>query len=115
MNVIDALKRLERAGSENSRATAKLMEAAGAVSAVVVAMVPSGIDLPQRYMVRAGALASWAPWEDGGMVRVDRDRDRALAFARDIAEGWLGELAEWLEARVAEAAAATAILEAAKP
>ena len=51
-SIVDSLKRLERAGSERSRATEKLREAAAAVALEIIRHVPPGVELPGWYVVR---------------------------------------------------------------
>ncbi len=114
-NVINALKRLERAGSEESRATAKLREAAGAIADHIAELIPDaeGIVLPYGYVVEG--------YNDSGTyLRYLRDayanttgatRDDSLQFARDIADGWLDALGSWLEQRSSESAEAVAVLQ----
>lgn len=56
MKAIDALKRLERAGSEHTRTTQKLREAAHKVTCQLAETVPHDIILPRNYVVT---------WADG--------------------------------------------------
>ncbi len=129
-SIIDSLKRLERAGSEHSRATEKLHTAARDVARLVKELVPVGVILPRGYEVRrihsnVGSdlfLVAGGYWVDGcgGYLHGDfrcpippQTREASLRFAEDIATGWLDELAEWLEQRAAEDEAATATLQAA--
>ncbi len=51
MTLIDSLKRLERAGSENSRATAKLHQAVREVADLIEHTVPHNVMLPWGYIV----------------------------------------------------------------
>jgi hypothetical protein len=51
MAIIDSLKRLERAGSESSRVTAKLHEAAEQVANLICDQAPVGVELPRGYCV----------------------------------------------------------------
>ena len=136
--IIDSLKRLERAGSEHSRATEKLHEAVRVVARLVEEIVPDGMELPRGYQVRAVSsnvgtetfLTRWGyageDYDEPGDAYVDgtggylhgdfscpipaQSRGVSLAFAHDVATGWLTELAEWLEKRAAEDAEATATL-----
>ena len=128
--IISAVKRLERAGSENSRATQKLFEAAREVACFIEKQVPIRVQLPRGYYVRQissnvgvekflsteygrlidgidgylhGDLHRWIPGPDRATV---------LEFAKDIATGLLDEIADWLEARAAEAEQATEVLKA---
>lgn len=135
-DVINALKRLQRAGSETSQSTEKLHEAVRVLASHITRLVPDGVELPRGY--RAMVVASnvggetflTLPSEDRdewtgerGVVYVDglggplhgdfrceipaQTRKTSLAFAADVADGWLDELAAWLEARGAEDKAAT--------
>lgn len=137
-NIIDALKRLERAGDENSRSTKKLVEAAVTLADAIEPKCPAYVELPRGYeVVRLGTqdggysryLAKMGAHhhEVGNAVfgRAENDTDGydyfapasridALTLAKDIAEGWLVELAEFLEARAAENGAATEKIESAK-
>jgi hypothetical protein len=127
-NIINSLKRLERAGSEQSRTTEKLIEAARALSEHVVEHLPNdvqlganvyGDEMVERLLPRNIAIdrqCQLAYWDHmiGRYVAVDSSREKALRFAHDIATGWLDELAEWLEKRAAEDATATATIEQAR-
>ncbi len=131
-SVISALKRLERAGSENSRATEKLIEAAGIVAEQIIAATPEPeLQLPRGYHVeplrvgeRRGLFLScgtqlvssgvgYYPNPTGGFyIFIERtSREAALHFAADIASGLLDEIAAFLEQRAAEAASAAGTLE----
>jgi hypothetical protein len=127
-NVINSLKRLERAGSEQSRTTEKLLDAAHILSQHVVEHLPHdvqlganvyGDEMVERLLPRDIAidrqrqLAYWDHMIDR-YVAVDSSREMALHFAHDIADGWLNELAAWLEERAAEDAAATQTIEQAR-
>ncbi len=119
-NVIDALKRLERHGAEHSKTTQKLKEAAAALAEHVASSLPRPVPprtclaLPRDYWLDAAGLV----WQgrpglpSSACLRGDSlDRNTALQFARDIAEGWLDEVAEWLSARTQADEAAAAELE----
>lgn len=126
-SVINALKRLERAGSETSRTSAKLIAAAGmagerVASVVLAAVAAERAELPRGYA--ALSQFGWLPEgprlafrrypPNGGdyyLVVVTEDRSAACAFAADIASGLLDELAAWLEARQGEDETAIATLE----
>ena len=129
MNIIDALKRLERAGAENSRTTDKLREAAVAVAEKVenLAKGMDIFDLPRGYCVeqRQGStylMSDETDMEDycpqrfalypGSLAKPPREI--VLRFAADVAGGWLDEVAEMLETRAAENTEAADQLEAAK-
>ncbi len=51
MSMIDSLNRLQRAGSEHSRATAKLHESVRDVADLIERTVPHGVLLPRGYIV----------------------------------------------------------------
>lgn len=128
-NIINSLKRLERAGSEQSRTTEKLREAARVLGEHVVSQLPADVQLganvygyyeevdrmlPRNIVIdRQCQLAYW-DHIIGRYVAVDSSREMALRFAHDIADGWLNELAAWLEERAAEDAAATQTIEQAR-
>jgi hypothetical protein len=129
MSIIDSLKRLERAGSENSRATEKLRSAASDVAAAIEAISHDfrDVPLPRGYVVEtyqgAPYLMSREQNDDDyysvryaffGRRGEDPTRAAILEFAADIADGWLDELAEFLESRQVESNKAAEILEAAK-
>lgn len=100
-SVINALKRLERAGSEESRATEKLKNAAE----IVAAMIEQRLEGAEVYP-RGSQHLNW-----DGSDTIPHDRNSSLRLARAIATGWLDELATWLEQRSTESAEATATLE----
>jgi hypothetical protein len=138
MDTIDALKRLERAGSENSKATAKLHEAASELAGRIIKAVPANVTLPRDYRVvkvksnvgeesflvhgQADEL-DYDHWIDGtgkylhGDCHCDippQTREGSLQFAKDIAEGLLDEIAEFLDQRQCESDSATETLLAAR-
>lgn len=129
-NIISAVKRLERAGSENSRTTQKLFEAARQVAELIKDMVPAGARLPRGYYVKkvhsnvgsCSFLCRDFPGDYPGEVKTHyidgigeylhrdihcwipgQDRNTVLKFAEDVATGLLDEIAEWLEKRNTEA------------
>lgn len=118
-DVINALKRLERAGSEDSVATRKLCEAAETLAARVVELLPpvpfAGVlELPSDWQ-SDGYRLRWTDYDktyDVGSGAAP-DRQAALQFAVAIADGWLDQLAAWLESRTADSDAAAARLRAA--
>lgn len=137
-NIINALKRLERAGSEHSKSTQKLCDAAVVVADMVADLVPisreaypSLVMLPRGYSVglagcdRRAEQFLYSPLDtdgirtafnsyradDNGMVRCyGISRKSALAFARDVADGWLDELGDWLQEQASQAARATKVI-----
>ncbi len=117
-SVIDALKRLERAGDEHSRTTEKLVAAARTLAEHIAGQC--GFDhgdfrgvlleeLPRNYVIYHDATgigpASW-DYDADRWLGVWANRQTALEFAGAIATGWLDELAEWLDQRAAEDQAA---------
>jgi len=138
MSIVDSLKRVERAGDANSRATQKLFSAVHAVADLIADdLAPfewrQCFNLPGRKQPSAGVRYS-VERRDGtrylcreGEAENDQDtyymtsefliHDRAwnrltaLEFARDIADGLLDAIAEWLEKRAANSEEAAAILE----
>jgi len=132
-NIINAVKRLERAGSENSRATQKLYQAAGNVADLIETQVPVGVELPRGYYVRevcsniGSCLFLCRETEDGrdyidGIGRYlhgdfhcwipGQNRAVVMQFAEDVADGLLDEIAQWLENRATRADQAAQVLEA---
>ncbi len=128
-SIINAVKRLERAGSEHSRTTQKLFEAARQVAKLIKEMVPVGVKLPRGYYVQLVSSnigssrflcrdfsvendhANGVAFVDGigGYLHRDfrcwvpgQDRTTVLKFAEDVADGLLDEIAEWLEVRTVE-------------
>ncbi len=129
-NVINALKRLERAGSEHSRTTEKLVQAADQLADHIIETSLMSLernapytgdviaDLPGAYYAvgpRRIVLGRYVlEPEDSSVGSGTATRMSALAFAQDIARGWLDELAEWLEKRAAEDEAAAETIEQAE-
>lgn len=136
-NIVTSLKRLERAGSETGKTTRKLIEAAADVALQVERIVGEAdcedVALPRGYEVlhHHGARHLVTPEVEevcyGTCYPVrytlnpgsdsptpDANRGAALLFAKDLASGWLEELAAFLEDRAAEDKAASETLEAAK-
>jgi hypothetical protein len=100
--VVDALKRLERAGDANSQTTRKLVEAADRLAQRIV----------EQYEARDKYVADIAPQFtrarysvlNGRLVNAEsryvaENRITALAFALDIADGLLDGIAESMENR----------------
>jgi len=119
-SIINALKRLERAGSENSRATQKLYDAAIEVACFIEKNVPAGVDLPRGYKVKevrsnigtALFLVKETDFEfeyidglgdylhgDYNCLIPGQKRATILKFAEDVATGLLNEISEFLHAR----------------
>lgn len=137
MRLNDAIARLNRAGDENSRTTQKLFDAAKEVATLIENSVPINARLPRGYVVRelrsnvgyASFLESPHCNNDGDTFFIDGfegylhndfhvrvrkpSRNIIMQFASDIADGWLDEVAAWLEDRSVKSAEATATLIAA--
>jgi hypothetical protein len=134
MDAIEALRRLEEAGKASARATRRLREAATVLAASVKEAVPEdlhGHALPRGYRVRRRNTGSGpatylclgdidAKYIDGpadgpgSCVAPPASRAAIVAFARDVADGWLEELSAYLEAcRDADAEAALGLESAA--
>ena len=146
--ILNALNRLQRAGSEASRCTAKLHEAAAAVAEEICESVSKadaiGKMLPRKYIVHrqrsnigSTLFLYWIEREtkdecdyegrshcingESGYLHGDfksemtpKPRAGSLQFAKDVSEGLLDEIAEFLEKRAAENELAAQKLEAAK-
>lgn len=120
-NLINALARLERAGAENSKATAKLHEAIKVIAAQIKDSVPSNTDLPRGYQVYSSNTAYYLgkqgdfiePYGERDWIKIDwsQSRKASLQFAKDVADGLLDEIAAWLEERAAKATEMTTVLE----
>ncbi len=134
-DVIDSLKRLERIGSETSKATEKLIEAAkqletAIVSAFDVKRDQRGENVPSRKRYSLGATSEpdfpkgrdyevtsnavlmhlndkWLP--------ISKNRDTALAFSADVANGVLEVFADELEEIHTRARSASETLAKAAP
>ena len=134
-DVINALKRLERAGASNSKSTKKLFEAAETAAHAIKQIVPEGVELPRGYCViehksnvgYASFLVHGSEEEseyiDGIGTYLHGDfhceipaqtRRGCLEFAEDIASGLLDEIAAFLEQRAATEEVNLARLEAVK-
>jgi hypothetical protein len=135
-NVINALKRLERAGAEDSRTTEKLRESARSLASEIEGMVPHGVKLPRGYRVISRTCHGGASYDflvkdyhteteeyidsgsnfdyylngDFDVTIPGQTRKGVLQFAADIATGWLDEVAAFLEERAKKATEATATL-----
>ena len=128
-NIINALKRLERAGSEHSRTTEKLVQAADQLADHIIETSLMSLernaytgdviaDLPRAYYAvgpRRIVLGRYVlEPQDSSVGSGTATRMSALAFAQDIATGWLEELSSWLEQRAAEDEAAAETIEQAE-
>jgi hypothetical protein len=118
-NVIDALKRLERIGSEHSETTRKIIEAAGELSEKIASFYPSSTPewtvIVQEVNETASEVITYSlgpdPRKQERPLRlynpklgcfVDEGREAALRFAQDIANGLLGAIEADLRRRIAE-------------
>jgi hypothetical protein len=138
-DIINAVARLERAGSENSRVTNKLHAAASTVADWIEGQVPVNVLLPRGYRVkRVKSNVGYTDflvresketneygepvllWIDGTGVYLHGDfhaaipsqtRHGSLLFANDVASGLLDEIAAWMEKLAAECDSAAKVLE----
>ncbi len=123
MDIINAIKRLERAGDENSKATKKLHDAVTRVCEdLIETTCPPHVLLPRGYMVQTNQSGAYYLTRDNGKnemypefvewQQIDRHhtREGSLQFAKDVAEGLLDEIAEFLEKRKDESETATTTL-----
>lgn len=125
---VSALLRLERAGDEHSRTTQRLCDAAWLVADLlrrqwvehvsaragrhddVTAYIRTGISVDAR------GVTLWSGADDGEVIAADGNpklpsRWAAIRLAEAVADGWLTDLTQWLEARSSENAVATKGLE----
>lgn len=120
-DVIDAVKRLERAGSEHSRATEKLCEAAAKLAEHVNVIWPREAEAYQSRGVQISqGTITVDYWTTDGDVFTERlhphgvnSRGAAMRLAELVADGLLTELADWIEQQVEDAEAAATTLETA--
>lgn len=128
MSIIDSLKRLERAGGEFSRATEKLRDSAVVVADKILEMteplyagkqdwgsavaLPEGLEIHfigdgKTPVLTFDHYTAWSPLSsrvaDSRNESDPASREDVLRFARMIADGYLGRLAEWLEKETAVA------------
>jgi hypothetical protein len=117
MDAIEALRYLERAGKASAAGSRRMREAAGALAAAVKQAIPAdlyGRELPRGYNVRLRHTAdgpaprlyrghvACEPVDDtigrrGPLFDVAAHRDAVARLARDVADGWLRELAAFLD------------------
>lgn len=136
MKIQDAVARLNRAGDENSKATKKLHLAVSVVAGLIEDSCPLNVSLPRGYMVvkfksNVGSARflrtnhvdeyDYNEYVDGLGSYLHGDfntyipaqtREVSLKFARDVAEGLLDEISDFLEARKAESLQSVQALEA---
>jgi hypothetical protein len=128
-NIIDSLKRLERIGDENSKTTQKLIEAARELADNIVKQFNVSASETVRlktsgrtdgedeeytrladYRIQSGQLSFWHP-----LGYVAENRENALRFSKDIANGLLESFAEILEGRLKDSETALAAMRDAIP
>lgn len=123
-HITNAVKRLERAGSENSRTTEKLHAAVCTVADFICNQVPTNVTLPRGYLVQETITDTGSSrflyrltgqkneWGDDliGIDTPGMTRAGSLQFAKDVAEGLLDEITEWLDIRSAESNDAAELL-----
>lgn len=134
MSLMDSLKRLERAGSTQSRATEKLHEAAAAVATEIINAVPDnmvGEWLPRDYRVvyrKSNVGGRYYLTRDDGeeTYYIDGEgkngtymhgdfhcwipgqrREGSLLFAKDLADGLLDMIAAHIEEQAGKIEVAT--------
>ena len=106
--IMNSLKRLERAGSEHSKAAEKLKQAtvdvAGTIARIlhetgITADGLGGVQLPGRigYTWFEGPVLEMYSEDSVETLSAEPSRAACLAFAEALAGGWLDELAGWLE------------------
>ena len=132
-NIIDSLKRLERIGDENSKTTQKLIEAARDIadkivkqfavrdSEVVDLGAPSKLERAAGGYTTTREIHKFAHYaiRESQLTFADRrgdnyvalDRENALQFSKDLANGLLDYLAEILAERLKEAGSGLAAIE----
>ncbi len=120
MEIINSLKRLERAGAENSRTTEKLRQGAAQVADLICEVAPADLGVKGYHIVVAPFHRFLALGEGEKETYVSIScsgylppRETALAFAKDVANGLLDEIAERVEMDASEASEGLAVLRAA--
>ncbi len=138
--LLAAVKRLEKAGKEDSQATARVHKASAWVARWIEDHVPAGVELPRGYRLRLvrsnmGLVkfltlpfvmqTKFEPvnceyWIDGVGGYLDGDyywgipgqtREGSLQFAKDVGEGLVQEISQFLEDRAKQSVQAAGILE----
>jgi len=115
MGIVDSLKRLENSGKERSRVTDQLMVVSEAVAVEICHVAPLDVKLPRGY--KAVRIHSNIGYNDylvapsGELVNGDDSnlhgdchvfvekpsRQTILNFSKDISEGLLGEIADFID------------------
>lgn len=146
MSIIDSLKRLERSGQENSRATKKLKESANELADFIIESAPCKVVLPMGYKVDKVVYHDHYKMQDPrdgwdyclmtpykfdnqfacgyDVLGVKRDgtttygtylriasRETVLKFAKDISDGLLDKIADFLDKLKTQAEKATQTLD----
>jgi hypothetical protein len=138
MSIIDSLMRLERIGDENSKTNRKLIEAAADLAQLIVSKFAAAetecIQLKTTYKglhqstgFRSYAIDNrklifadidWEPAEDDPYARDERyvalNREHAMIFSRDVANGLLDLLADLAAKRLEDTEQGLAAIEAAR-
>lgn len=111
MSVIDSLKRLERAGSEHSETNIKLRQAAKDLAIHLAKIMPEEIEPIDALWCQVGrhdvVVFSGNDHADYLLSYELPDLYGAREFARAVADGLLGLVADELERQVTEDRAAT--------
>ena len=126
----EALEKLTAAAQKDARITDSVRRAACRVAAMVEERAPAGVWLPWDYEVvdtaiEGGFRAKFLVkhHEGNNEFFVDSDdkdnpswipaqtREGVMEFAQDLADGWLDELAEFLERRAQRAQDALSVLD----
>ena len=105
MRAKNALKRLERVGSENAESTQNLIEATNLLAEKIVTL----FDVRDKYVVDVAPRFTRARYSilngrlsNGECRYVAETRETALAFANDIADGLLEAITDSLARRSEE-------------
>lgn len=122
-DIINAVKRLERAGGEQSKMTQKLVAAAntllGVISARMIpvvgdaynkrAMLPVGV-ARQHGLETFGDTISCRDWSAVSLP-LEADRYLALRLGEAVAGGLMQDLASWMEERLQSEVSAASMLD----
>ena len=120
MKLMDALNRIQRAGDENSRATAKLIEAAETVlknlavrTAKISPELTVTLNYGREYRLLGGTVWQQADADPDSVIawmaslgagqfeaRAELTRQEAYYFAADIAAGLLDKIVQVIQERV---------------
>ncbi len=135
-DLTNAVERIGRAGSEDSRATQKLKDACIKLADYISDDVfDECITIPRERTDNSGRFEQYRVQEDSRGFRylamqVGSDgsygeaffttsrnwmRDECLAFSRDVAKGLLDHIAAWLEQRASESESAAIAVDSATP